>query len=97
MKIILLYEMKRLHMSFVCFFSVKSTTYLTLPVVEQEPYVIPEERRKTQGEKYRYKEDEKYMVPEKATVYQNPECTQTDLIQVVRKFVLTFVLPAPPQ
>ena len=77
--------------------SVKSTTYLTLPVVEQEPYVIPEERRKTQGEKYRYKEDEKYLVPEKATVYQNPECTQTDLIQVVRKFVLTFVLPAPPQ
>ena len=51
----------------------KSANYLTLPVMEQEPYVIPEERRKTQGEKYRYKEDEKYLVPEKATVYKTPE------------------------
>ena len=25
---------------------------MTLPVMEQEPYVIPEERRKTQGKKY---------------------------------------------
>ena len=50
--------------------------------MEQEPYVIPEERRKTQGEKYRYKEDEKYLVPAKATVYQTPEGTH-DLIQLV--------------
>ena len=32
--------------------------------MEQEPYVIAEERRKTQGEKYRYKEDEENLVPE---------------------------------
>ena len=50
--------------------------------MEQEPYVIPEERRKTQGEKYRYKEDEKNLVPAKATVYQTPEGTH-DLIQLV--------------
>ena len=56
--------------------------------MEQEPYVVAEERRKTQGEKYRYKEDEENLVPEifrlkkNETVYQTPEFTY-DLIQIV--------------
>ena len=56
--------------------------------MEQEPYVIAEERRKTQGEKYRYKEDEENLVPEifrmkkNETVYKTPEFTY-DLIQIV--------------
>ena len=38
--------------------------------MEQEPYVIPEERRKTYGEKYWHEEDEEYLIPGKATAYQ---------------------------
>ena len=35
------------------------------PIVEQQPDVIPEKRWKTQGEEYRYKEDEQYVIPAK--------------------------------